>query len=202
CSVLTLSVLSGCNRSPAEPPAKAPPPVPVQVVHPRRGEVTRSMTLPANVLAYQQAILYAKVAGYVKMVAVDKDDWVQQDALVAEIEVPEMIADLAKYKADVEVAALDYKRLSESQSKAPDLVVPQTVDEAKARYHMAKANLDRTQTLLAYAKITAPFAGVITARFVDPGAFIPAAVSSRSAQNDSLFSLSDFSRVRVQVEVP
>ncbi len=201
-SFLALSVLPGCNHSPAEAPAKAPPPVPVQVAHPKRGEVTRSITLPGNVLAYQQATLYAKVAGYVKTVTVDKGDWVQQGALLAEIEVPEMIADLAKYKADVEVAALDYKRLSESQKKAPDLVVLQTVDEAKARYEMAKANLERTQTLLAYAKITAPFAGVITARFVDPGAFIPAAVSSRSAPNDSLFSLTDFSRVRVQVEIP
>src|SRR5438876_308810 len=99
-SVLAVSMLSGCNYSPAEAPTKAPPPVHVQVVPPKRGEVTRSITLPGNVLAYQAATLYGKVAGYVRRVTVDKGDWVQQGALLAEIEVPEMIADLAKYKAD------------------------------------------------------------------------------------------------------
>src|SRR6185436_11377841 len=110
-----------------------------------------------------------------KTITVDKGDRVKEGDLIADIEVPEMLADIARYKAEVEVAELDYKRLSESQKKMPDLIVPQVVDNAKSKLEIGKANLERTQTLLNYAKITAPFAGMITKRMVDPGAFIPAA---------------------------
>jgi len=96
---------------------------------------------------------------------------------------------LARYKAEVEVAELDYKRLSESQKKLPDLVVPQTVDNAKGKLDVAKASLERTETLLGFAKITAPFSGVVTKRMVDPGAFIPAATSGSAAQNAAIVTL-------------
>jgi len=175
----------------------------VQVTHPRKGEITRSITLPSlNLRPYQEATLYAKVAGYLKSIAVDKGDVVSEGQLLAEVEVPEMVADLAKYRAEGEVADIDYKRVRDAQKKAPDLVVVQTVDAAKAKYAVAKANLDRLETLLDFAKITAPFAGVITRRMVDPGAFIPAATSSSAAQSAALVTVTDFSRVRVQAAVP
>src|SRR5881296_2603394 len=195
-------VISGCKPSPAEPAKDTAPPVSVQVVQPKRGPITRNVTLPGEVKAYQQATLYAKVAGYLKTITVDKGDRVKEGDPIADIEVPEMLADLAKYKAEVEVADLDYKRLSESQKKLPDLVVPQTVDNAKGKLDVAKASLERTETLLGFAKITAPFSGVITKRMVDPGAFIPAATAGSAAQNAAIVTLTDFNRVRVQVAVP
>jgi membrane fusion protein (multidrug efflux system) len=158
--------------------------------------------LPGEIKPYQEATLYAKVPGYLKTISVDKGDPVKEGALLAEIEVPELIADRARFRAEVEVAGIDYKRLSESQKKAPDLVVPQTVDDARGRLEIARANLERTETLLAYAKISAPFSGIITRRLVDPGAFIPAATSGSAAQNAALVTLSDFARVRLQVAVP
>src|SRR6266446_2706791 len=195
-------IFSSCKPSTAEPTKGATPPVAVQVVRPKRGPITRNVTLPGEVKAYQQATLYAKVAGYLKTIAVDKGDQVKEGTLLADIEVPELLADRARYKAEVEVAALDYNRLIESQKKAPDLVVPQTVDDAKGKLDVAKASLERTETLLDFAKITAPFSGVITKRMVDPGAFIPAATSGSAAQNAAIVTLTDFNRVRVQVAVP
>ncbi|PYI82077.1 MAG: hypothetical protein DME26_18710 [Verrucomicrobia bacterium] len=131
-----------------------------------------------------------------------RSDRVKEGDPIVDIEVPEMLADLARYKAEVEVAELDYKRLGESQKKAPDLVVPQTVDNAKGKLDVAKASLERTETLLGFAKITAPFSGIVTKRMVDPGAFIPAATSGSAAQNAAIVTLTDFNRVRVQVAVP
>ncbi len=178
------------------------PPIGVQIVQPKRGPITRFVTLPGEIKAYQQVTLYAKVAGYLKTITVDKGDRVKEGDLIADIEVPEMLADIQRYKAEVEVADLDFKRLSESQKKLPDLVVPQTVDNAKGKLDIAKANLERTQTLLNYAKITAPFSGIITKRAVDPGAFIPAATSGSAEQSAAIVTLTDLSRVRVQVAVP
>src|SRR5438874_8387173 len=46
----------------------------------------------------------------------------------------------------------------------------------------------RIETLLDYAKITAPFAGVITKRWADRGALIPAATSSSAAKSAAVRS--------------
>jgi len=170
---VSLAVFAGCSRTTTEPPPKTTPPAQVHLVRAKRGNATRSVVLQANVLPYQQATLYAKVGGYVKAVAVDKGDAVKEGALLADIEVPELIADRAKYQAELDVAAVDYKRVSEAQAKAPDLVIPQAVDMAKGKSDIAKANLERIDTLLGYAKITAPFAGVILAAWLIQGRSSP-----------------------------
>src|SRR5438876_4776146 len=149
-------IFSGCKPSTAERTKEATPPLAVQVVQPKRGSITRNITLPGEIKPYQQATLYAKVAGYLKTITVDKGDRVKEGDLIADIEVPEMLADLARYKAEVTVAELDYKRLNESQKKLPDVVVPQTVDNAKGKLDVAKASLEREETWLGFAKIAAP----------------------------------------------
>jgi RND family efflux transporter MFP subunit len=196
-STTMLAAESGCEWFRPQTPA-----TPVQTTHPKRGEIVRRITLPGNVMAYQEATLYAKVAGYLKTISVDKGDTVKQGDLLAEIEAPEMLADLVKAKAEAEAAQLDYKRVTEAQKKASDLVMPQAVDAAKAKSGVAVAGVQRIETLLSYAKITAPFSGVITKRWVDPGALIPAATSSSAAKSAAVLTLMDFKTVRVDVAVP
>ena len=200
-AALALVGLVGCAPPATSPPASPPPILQVSVAAVKRGEATRSITLPAAIAPYQQAVLCAKVSGYAKTISVDKGDAVKAGDLLAEIEVPELLADRAKYRAELEVASIDTRRINEAQKKAPDLVVAQEVDAAKGRFEIARANLDRTETLLGFCRITAPFAGIITSRMVDPGAFIPAATSS-SGGNAGLFTVMDFSKVRVQAAIP
>jgi len=59
--------MSGCWRS--QPGAAA---VNIQTAQPKRGPIARKITLPAEVAPYQQATLYAKVAGYLKSISVDE----------------------------------------------------------------------------------------------------------------------------------
>jgi len=197
-------IVCGCERgtvaSSSQPATE--PPVDVTIVHASRGEITRGVTLPAEIKANQSVTLYAKVSGYLKTITVDKGDMVKEGALLAEIEVPELLADRAKYKAEVELAELDYRRLAEAQKKAPDLVVPLSVDSARSKREVAKANLERAETLLQFTKISAPFSGIVTRRFVDAGAFIPAATAGSTPQNAALLTVMDFQTVRVQVAVP
>jgi membrane fusion protein, multidrug efflux system len=201
--LLTSCLLAGCGPSNSEAPPKPAAPVSVQLVHPKRGEIARNITLPTfRVLALQEATLYAKVSGYLKTLGVDKGDAVKQGQLLAEIEVPELLADEAQYKAESTVAHGNYERLAQAREKAPDLVVPQTVDDLRGQWEVAEAKLQRTRTLLEYSRIVAPFSGRITARFVDPGAFIPAATAGSAPQGAALVTLMDYGRVRVQVFVP
>src|SRR5712691_4662364 len=196
-TAIALGVQSSCDWFQPQAPA-----TPVQTIHPKRGEIVRRITLPGNVMAYQEAMLCAKVAGYLKTISVDKGDTVKQGDLLAEIEAPEMLADLVKAKAEADAAQLDYKRVADAQKKASDLVVPQTVDAARAKSGVAVAGLQRIETLLSYAKIIAPFSGVITKRWVDPGALIPAATSSSAAKSAAVVTLMDFSTVRIDIAVP
>ena len=191
--------LALCVRLPA---ADAPAPLAVRVVHPRRGDIVRYVSLPGSVRPNQQATLNAKVAGYLKSIAVDKGDAVQAGQLLAEIEVPELLADRAKSLAAVKVAEAECQRLEGAQRKAPDLVMPQAVDEARGRLEIARANLERIATLLAYSRLTAPFAGVVTMRHVDPGAFIPSGGSGGATGTAAVVTLMEFDTVRVQVAVP
>src|SRR5438128_1086199 len=136
--IMGTGLMCGCNRSTGGASSAELPPVTVQVTHLKQGGITRSITLPSlNVRPYQEATLYAKVAGYLKTITVDKGDAVTEGQLLAEIEVPEMVADLAKYRAEAELAEIDYKRVREAQKKAPDLVIVQAVDQAKAKSDVA-----------------------------------------------------------------
>jgi membrane fusion protein (multidrug efflux system) len=197
-------LLSGCdNPSAIEPPKPAaPPPVEVVVTQAKRGPITRSINLPATIRARQQVTLYAKVAGYLKSIRVDRGDRVKEGEIIAEVEAPELLADQAKFAAEVDIAKTDFRRLNEARQKAPDLVVTLTVDTAKSKVEMAAANFKRNETLLAYTKIIAPFPGVITKRWVDPGALIPAATGSSSPQSAAVVTLMDFSTVRIETAVP
>jgi len=58
------------------------------------------------------------------------------------------------------------------------------------------------ETLLGFGRITAPFSGIVTRRFVDPGAFIPAATASGATAGAALLTLMDFQTVRLQVAAP
>ncbi len=196
--------------------ALAADPIEVRVVQAARADVSRFVTLPGNIRPNQQATLYSKIPGYLKSISVDRGDKVIAGQALAEIEAPELEADLSRYaadlaraKAEAATAKLETDRLAKAAASSPDLVPAQTLDSSKGRLTTAEAGvvaaeagLQRTKMLLGYSRLPAPFGGVVTARFVDAGAFIPAATAGSSAGNAAVLTLMDFSTVRVQVAVP
>ncbi|MEQ1862087.1 MAG: efflux RND transporter periplasmic adaptor subunit, partial [Chthoniobacteraceae bacterium] len=182
--------------------AFAAEPAKVKAAKVARADVVRYVTLPGTLKANQQATLYAKVAGYLTNVSIDIGDLVKTDQVLATIEVPELSADIMKFEADAKVAEIELSRLRDAQKKAADLVVPQMLDKARGAYDVANANLQRTQTLLNFAKITAPFSGIITQRLVDSGAFVPAATSGSAAENAALFTIMETTTLRAHVAMP
>lgn len=211
---------------------------------PQRGDIHRFVALPGTIKANQEATLYAKVPGYLKAISVDIGDTVKAGQTIAQIEVPELSADLlrsqaavaraeaekvkagtaiTKAKVEVDASKADFDRLTKARKSSPDLITPQALDDAKARYEAAKASLaeaqageklaaarlgeafaenKRIEALLAFAQVQAPFAGTITARFVDAGAFIPSATSGSAARTAAIVSVMDFNTVRANVVVP
>lgn len=89
-----------------------------------------------------------------------------------------------------------------------------TVSAAEEYVRASQATLDRLLTLQRYEQITAPFAGIITARNVDVGALISATGSSLGPARSNaagpsdvpsggeIFRLAEISRLRILVAVP
>jgi RND family efflux transporter MFP subunit len=75
------------------------------------------------------------------------------------------------------------------------------VKVAEAVVTGAEAEIATLNTMLAYARIEAPMAGIITQRFVDPGALIQSASSSRT-QAAPVVMIARVDRVRAIVDVP
>jgi RND family efflux transporter MFP subunit len=82
-----------------------------------------------------------------------------------------------------------------------DVIAKQDVDVAEANYQGAKHALDQVASMLDYTKVRAPYKGIITARFVDPGALIQAATSS-ATQAVPLFTVMDISILRFYINIP
>ena len=177
-------------------------PADVGVTTPRRGDIHRFVTIPGTLRANQQVTLHAKVAGYLKSIAVDKGDTVRAGQLLAEIELPELVAERAKHEAELKIAQTEAARIQGARAKAPDLITPQAVDTAQARLETAQAALAYNDTLQRYSRLTAPFAGVVTMRYVDPGAFVPAATAGSNPAAAAIVTVMDYSTIRVRVAVP
>jgi RND family efflux transporter MFP subunit len=128
--------------------------------------------------------------------------------------VPELRDELARAKAAEQRAEADYKYahvvytgLAAVNKEHPNLVAQQELDAAEAKDGMtkaaiagARAEVERNETLLAYTRITAPFDGVITHRYADPGSLIQAGTAS-DTQSMPLVCLSDNYRLRLDIAV-
>jgi RND family efflux transporter MFP subunit len=159
---------------------------------------TRDLTLPADVRGFFQSTVYAKVSGYVKSMAVDKGDTVKKGRLLGVIESPEVDQQVAAAQADLVIKRRTFERYRQLVTK--DFVSRQDFETARAQYDISQATLRQTRALQGYEVLRAPFAGTVTARYVDPGALVPAATGSTQGAAP-LVDIADLARLRVLVFV-
>jgi len=167
----------------------------VAVVKVDREDLYKEITIPAEFRPYNEVEVHAKVSGYVKRINVDIGDKVKPGELLALLEIPELgdeldhaIAAHQRAAADYKDAHLAYTRLVEVNKQHPNLIAQQDLDTAEAKDATAqgalagaKSDVQKYQTLVSYTRITAPFGGVITKRYADPGTLIQAGTSSTQA---------------------
>jgi membrane fusion protein, multidrug efflux system len=185
----------------ARQPGSAGTPVNVQVAIPTRRDLTYSITLPATLAPFYQTTLYAKVSGYLKWIGPDKGDWVRKDDLVAIIDAPEVEEQYQQAVADYRIKKITFERLNKVWKESPEVIAKQDVDVAEAAYESSKNLMQQRAVLRDYTKVRAPFSGVITARFADPGALIQVATSSLTNAMP-LLTLMDLEVIRVYTNVP
>ncbi len=205
-----LSHRAGAHNSPAlEIPAAS-----VSVARVTRQDLYNEVRYPAEFLPYLEVMLHAKVSGYVDQMNVDIGDRVKKGQLLATLEVPELqaeyhraVATQKRALAEYTDAHTNYFRLLAVDKANPTLVTQQELDDAAAKdgtteaaLAAAKADVEKYQTLVGYTNITAPFTGVVTRRYADPGSLIQSGTSS-DTQSLPVVRLSDNYHLRMDFPV-
>ncbi|MGZ3883516.1 MAG: efflux RND transporter periplasmic adaptor subunit [Bacteroidia bacterium] len=194
--------------------SEAPPAVvqPIETFLLKKDKFSTSFQLPGELIAFQQVDLYAKVTGFVKELKVDIGSEVTEGELLMTLEAPELSSQLVAAESKLQsleaIAAAsqaNYDRIIET-SKTPGTISQNDIDQAAARKKSDFANLDAAKAsykevaaIRNYLEIRAPFAGIITARNVNLGAYVgPAGKGSEFP----LLTLQEQKHLRLAISVP
>ena len=182
----------------------------VGVVSPTPSKIDTTLLIPAEIKPFAEAAIFARANGYVKQRLVDIGTKVEAGQLLAELDTPELRQEILQATAQqtqaeaalalAQTTADRFERLikdeavseQEASEKRGDLAVK------KANVEAVKANLKRLQDMQSFDKITAPFAGSITARHIEVGDLIMA----NTTTGVELFHLAQLDKLRVFVRVP
>ena len=149
---------------------------------------TRDVKLPATIRGFDETDIYAKVPGYLKTIKVDKGDRIHTGQLLAVLTSPELDQQTANARANYNIALITDKR---NQVLVRSQVIPQqTADESHATMLQARATLQQDIAYQAYETITAPFDGIVTARYIDPGHLVPANTTPGTPGSGAIITVS------------
>jgi RND family efflux transporter MFP subunit len=166
----------------------------VNAVPLKQASDTSSLVLPGQIQPYRQTPLYARTQGFLRRWYVDIGAQVKQGQVLATIDVPELDQDIARAKADQQLAQTNLDRLQSVQ--LPGAVAKQDIDTRRSAVTVAQAAVGRLQALKDLQQIRAPFTGIITSRTAENGNL----VSPGGGQ--PLFTISELGMLRVFVDVP
>jgi RND family efflux transporter MFP subunit len=198
----------------------------VSTTHPHPIATAQNLILPCNVKPLQETAIYAQATGYLRKLYVDIGSAVKEGQLLAEIDTPEVDAQLEQSKANLErakaavntaqsnvdLAKHTLERFNDAEKETKGSISELDLDQKRAAYDqavaaLAQANADvnadaadvnRLTVLTGFEKVYAPFAGTITARNYDLGAYLSAA----NTTGKELFHITRSDTLRVFVSVP
>jgi HlyD family secretion protein len=153
-------MLAGCTRGTTLAAAAGATPSrarPVGVVTVAEGAVARTLTQPGTTQGIEEATLYAKAAGYLKAIYVDKGDRVRAGQVLAIIESPELLhqQDQARATYQQSQAALLGVMASKGRAQADVAAAAAAVDRARSDLARVEAQLPKLQAMVQEADANA-----------------------------------------------
>jgi membrane fusion protein, multidrug efflux system len=160
------------------------------------GGGSHHVTLPGEARPFASTTVYAKIPGFLKDIRVDKGQRVNKGDVLAVVWSPESDQDVRAAETAVNLS----KQLAARADNLAQQGVMSRQDRevADAQLRTTKTALQRTRDIQRYQSITAPFSGLVTARYADPGALIPAATGSTQAAQP-IVDLADTNMLRITV---
>jgi len=184
----------------------------VRTVSPKASAGAEGLDMPGQLQAYNEALIYARVPGYLKSWNQDIGARVKAGQLLAVIDAPELDEELAQAQANLATVEANLKLAKVTAERFMDLagddaVSKQDADEKSgdlaaktAAVQAAEANVQRLHALEGFKRIVAPFDGVVTQRNANIGALVNAGAGA--SPGSALFNVSDVHLLRVYVRVP
>jgi len=164
-----LGFVSGCGKKHESQAAtgESLPPAAVRVQ--KIEAVTQSAVeeVVGTVQPKLQALIEAKVSGRITRLPVTVGQSVKQGEVLVELATQEIQARLDQANATFRQAELDFNRTSNLRKQ--QAATQAELDAAQARYTVAKATVAEAEALSGYAKILAPFDGVVARKLADEG---------------------------------
>jgi membrane fusion protein (multidrug efflux system) len=139
-----------------------------------------------------RAVIEARVGGRIETLAASPGQLVKKGDLIAQLDVREIQARLDQAKATLEQANRDLERYTTLLNQ--NVLTKAEYDTAEARQRIARAAVTEAETMLGYAKVTAPFDGVITRKISDVG--------DLASPGRGIVELEDPDALRVEADVP
>jgi len=177
-----------------------------------KGDLASNLQIPAELTAYRQVDLYAKVNSYVKKLNVDVGSDVKAGQILATLEAPELVSQVAasesklrSQEAIFRSSDATYQRILET-SQTPGTISKNDVEVAlakrnadQAQLQAAKADYKGNSSIASYLTIRAPFDGVISARNVNLGAYTG---PSGKGSDLPIFTLQELGNLRLVIAIP
>ncbi|MDF0643174.1 MAG: efflux RND transporter periplasmic adaptor subunit [Nitrospira sp.] len=187
----------------------------VAVVKPKPRPATESITLPGNLVGWYEAPIYARVTGYVKMWYKDYGDTVNRGDILAEINAPDLDAEYAQSKADLDTERARYKlaevtakrwialRPNHAVSEQSITVQEQNLKAEAAKVKAAEQKVRNIEAFIRFKTIVAPFAGVVIQRNINVGDLVSkeGTLSTPNAKTN-LYTVAVVDMLRLFVNVP
>ncbi len=166
--LLPALLLVSCGRH--DPPHVSAAPLPSLTVRAVPAKWSPHMAVEevvGTVRSKQRALVEAKVSGRVLEYSATPGTAVKAGEPLARLDVQEIQAKVDQARALLDQAQRDFDR--QKQLIASNATTRQDFDAAEARVKIGAAALSEAETMLGYARVTAPFDGVVTRKLADVG---------------------------------
>lgn len=186
--------LSGC-RDRSSHSAPTPPQQPgahIRTEAVQSESISRSEAIAGTIRAKSRATLEAKISGRVNQLPVGVGQKVKPGDLLARLEAAEINARLAQAEATLEQAQRDAKRITSLFEQQAATRAEQ--ESAESRLRVAQAAETEARAMLSYVEITAPFAGVVSRKWVEVG--------DLANPDKPLISVEDHASLQLEADVP
>jgi RND family efflux transporter MFP subunit len=188
---IELVLLPSCGRHDASP-APALPTADVSVQKIEEKPHVAAEEVVGTVRPKLHSVIEAKVSGRIEKMLVTPGQKVKADELLAQLDVREIQAKRDQALAVRQQTESELKRYQ--KLRAEQVITPAEFEAVQSRYQVAVASATEAETMLGYAKITAPFAGVVTRKLADVG--------DLAAPGKPLIELEDPHTLRFEAPVP
>jgi RND family efflux transporter MFP subunit len=164
----------GCGRSgDSSQSVSADAPATAAVVKVKRTPLSNTLSIAGEFLPYQEVELHAKVTGYIRNINVDIGDRVHKGQVLANLEVPELVAqeqaasagvrhsqeEISRAENEVVRAESDHAalhaaatRLKQASEARPGLIAEQELDDATAKDRSSQAQVDGAKSALSASR--------------------------------------------------